>query len=766
MFIPIRILKLAAAASAGTAMSARPLNPGLQAEYDAAFPKGKDPNAQRGQYFGERLTSAQLDVRNRHRLNQQMMSGAVPATEANQALLRNSSGSPNAAYAGSLGQSAIELSQMGNPMYWGSTALNAAGYPGAANAVQAMNPLHRLSQGIESTTGAKVSDPMGSDSYIKGYLGDSGRRIANRYGTDFELQHENDKMLDWSSYLLEAAPSILTLGSGAAVQGGVKGVGVAANLARAAGTPGRLLGAGVKSVAGAATKFLPGAGRIANIGKSFSPLVTGAKLPGQWGANIAAWGAKAPAAGAGFLGKTVAPYARSTVAGAIPKIVDYATMAINPLPAINNALFKPGITNIALPGVRGLLQAPGQALTRYGQALASTAGLGFKQWGAQLASNAAVNSYGNAFNEVDAMTADNPNASLVDKVKEFGMSLGSTINVDPTKAFTGNYLPGLGMPAAVAAGIMSQNEQAADEKYLQQMQTEQPQLYNALMSDPSGLALQKNLDENKAKSQAAYAAAPKPQVDGLWNNAGQLASQAVGGTFQALAKASPFFNLPAPTRGYRERTEQARQDNVKSMEVALNPYYKAMVEGRDPMQDPEVTKNMSPEALKGLNDYAFDTLANRGMSRALDTTPPESLAAIQQGDLSAVAGTWLDGIGNDEATAEGKQDKIVYSAAVAGALQQASSLIASQRSAGSAPEQQALAKSMQSFLSAKTPDEKLVALQSAEPALLEFFNRQPREGDPAEQANVAPPPPPVNMAAAQPAPAYQAPVSSRNYPAM
>lgn len=763
MFIPTRILKLAAAASAGTAMSARPFNPGLQAEYDAAFPKGEDPNAQRGQYFGQRLTSAQMDVRNRHQLNKQMMSGAVPATEANQALLRNSSGSPNAAYVGSLGQSAVELGQMGNPMYWGSKALNAAGYTGAANAVQAMNPLHRIGEGIESTTGAKISDPMASDSYVKGYLGDSGRRIANRYGADFELQHENDKMLDWSSYLLEAAPSIMTLGSGAAGVAGVKGVGAAANLARAAGTPGRLLGAGVKSVGGLATK-IPGAGRIASIGKSLSPVVTGAKLPGQWGANVAAWGAKAPAAGAGFFGKTVAPYVRSTLAGAIPKTVDYATMAINPLPALYSAVFKPGITNIALPGAKAFMQAPGQALGRYGQALASTIGLGFKQWAGQVAANTAVNSYGNASNEVDAMTADNPNASFVDKAKEYGMSLASTLAVDPTKAFTGNYVPGLGMPAAVAAGVISQNERAADEKYLQQMQTEQPQLYNALMSDPSGLALQKNLDENKAKSQEAYAAAPKPQVDGFWNNAGQYASQTAGGAFQALAKASPFLNLQSPIRGYTERTEQARQDNVKSQELALTPYYTAMGEGRDPMQDPAVTKNMSPEALKGLNDYAFDTLANRGMTRVLDTTPPESLAAIQQGDLSAVAGTWLEDIGNDEATAEGKQDKIVYSAAVAGALQQASSLIASQRSAGSAPEQQALAKSMQALMRAKTPAARFAALQSAEPALVEFFNRQPREGDPAEQANVAPPP--VNIAAAQPAPAYQAPVSSRNHPAM
>lgn len=158
------------------------------------------------------------------------------------------------------------------------------------------------------------ADKAKSDAVYGDMLLDSTKRVANRYGANFDLNYANDPLLDYSSYALEAAPFFLAtaltgggnIGVQAAARTGAQGVARAAapNIFRQAG---QTLVQGFKPVMqGSANRFvrfageaIPGAANYALSAINPLPLVTSAvqaapgatKLLSMLGANFALRGA-------------------------------------------------------------------------------------------------------------------------------------------------------------------------------------------------------------------------------------------------------------------------------------------------------------------------------------------------------------------------------------------------------------------------------------------------------------------------------------------
>jgi hypothetical protein len=252
----------------------------LEADYARMFPYGDYTYSTKGWGYrgGERAQMGQqeIDLRNRFRLYEAQARGISPINP--QAVAPSPSAA--SAFIGDLARSPVMPTAL--PMYAYDIG----------------------TKGLRQATADKAQ----SDAVYGGMLVDAGKRVVNRYGGNFELQY-NDPLLDYSSYALEAAPSLLMA---AGTGGGSIGAQTTAQTARTAAPSalrvlGQTVAKGFQPVLQEATnpvvrfagKAIPTSANYAISGLNPVPLLTGAaqtapgagKVFAQLGAHFATQGA-------------------------------------------------------------------------------------------------------------------------------------------------------------------------------------------------------------------------------------------------------------------------------------------------------------------------------------------------------------------------------------------------------------------------------------------------------------------------------------------
>ncbi len=266
----------------------------LEQEYASAFPYGDYTYSTKGWGYrgGERtqMDQSQIDLRTRFKLYEAQAMNAMPSNPQ----LAQQSPSAAGAFFGDLARSPIS-----------PTAPLMYGYDVATKGFQQAS-----------------ADKAKSDAVYRDMLLDSTKRVANRYGANFDLNYANDPLLDYSSYALEAAPFLLAtaltgggnIGVQAAARTGAQAVArTGVQTAARTGAPnvfrqaGQTLVQGFRPVMqGSANRFvrfageaIPGAANYALSAMNPIPLVTSAvqaapgatKLLSMLGANFALRGA-------------------------------------------------------------------------------------------------------------------------------------------------------------------------------------------------------------------------------------------------------------------------------------------------------------------------------------------------------------------------------------------------------------------------------------------------------------------------------------------
>lgn len=221
----------------------------LEAEYGRQFPYGDYTFSGKGWTGSRNLTQEQIDLRNRFKLYEAKARGnsQIPTHAI------NPSPSAASAFVGDLARSRAWL-PAAPALYLGGLGYDVA------------------TKGLDQTR----ADRAKQDAVYRDMLLDSGKRVANRWGGNFELQY-NDPLLDYSSYALEAAPSLLLA---AATGGGSTSIQGAVNSARVP-TAARTLIQGFQPVAQSANnpfvrslgKHAPGALNYAAAGLNPVPLM-------------------------------------------------------------------------------------------------------------------------------------------------------------------------------------------------------------------------------------------------------------------------------------------------------------------------------------------------------------------------------------------------------------------------------------------------------------------------------------------------------------
>lgn len=244
-------------------------------------------------------------------------------------------------------------------------------YEAQAMGSQAINP---------NATQATVSGDRGQSPGYFSMLGDSLKRVANRWGGDFQTQYD-DPLLDYSSYALEAAPQLaaaaLTAGGSAALQGGGEALQGAAQLSRGA----RLAQTAGKSAPWLTKGFNAAAPAVESVA---------ARVPG-----LARVAGSAPGR---FVGRAMASAGNAAMA------------PINPLPALSGAM-RAGNTWAALPAW-----------------MSAAGGL----YGAK-------SNWGNALQDTQNYIADNPSEGLISGTGNALSQMGQSVlagggSLDPTAA--------------------------------------------------------------------------------------------------------------------------------------------------------------------------------------------------------------------------------------------------------------------------------------------------------------------------------------------
>jgi len=169
----------------------------LEADYARQFPYGDYTYSTKGWGYrgGQRaqMDQEQIDLRNRFRLYEAQARGISPSNP--QAVAPSPSAA--SAFVGDLARSPIMPTAPFMYAYDVGT------------------------KGLQQAT----ADKMQSDAVYGSMLADAGKRVANRWGGNFELQY-NDPYLNYASYALEAAPSLLlaagTGGGSLAAQGAAR----------------------------------------------------------------------------------------------------------------------------------------------------------------------------------------------------------------------------------------------------------------------------------------------------------------------------------------------------------------------------------------------------------------------------------------------------------------------------------------------------------------------------------------------------------------
>lgn len=354
-----------------------PVNP-YAAQYKSQFPKGDEQYAPGS---GTAMSPEQMRVRNLYRLNEANIAnpGSIPA-----AALDGGDGEvqkqQDAQTEWMTNRNVEKLKQMRSE---GKFVPDAALQTGLSDAELATSYAN-------------------SPSYLS-MMGDSGKRVLNRWGGNFELNYPNDELLDYSSYALELAPHLLAAagtGGGSELPGTLNAISrFSPNLIRGAASE-------VAPYAAQALARVPGLSRVAQFATQ----------------------GFVPAAEASRTARIAANAANTTMS------------TINPLPFISS-LQSTYATPLARLFSNAAISAP-------------------------LAQNSIRNIQGVA-NDVSDFRSANPEAGLASSVGEGAESLVSRLGIDPTSVNptgigAGMFVPQLNLSPS-QLGIKGYNERLNDD---------------------------------------------------------------------------------------------------------------------------------------------------------------------------------------------------------------------------------------------------------------------------------------------------------------
>lgn len=396
------------------------------AQYKSQFPKGDEQYAPGS---GNAMSSEQIRVRNLYRLNEANMAnpGSIPA-----AALDGGDGEVQAQ-----GQAHSDWIANRN-----STILNQMRREGKSV------PDAALQTGLSDAELA--TSYANSPSYLS-MLGDSGKRVLNRWGGNFELNHENNNLLDWSSYALEAAPQfLLAAGTG----GGSTAPGAINATSRFLPTVGRALSSRVTPLATQALSKVPGATGLAqfatkgvspnlvsNIATGIAESPVGSAVMSRVAPFASQLAARVP--GAGNLGRFLSPQGEF-VGNAVSNLANSAMSAFNPLPVLSRTFGAGGIASNPIKNI-----------------------VAQNMIGAPIVQNTISNVQGVA-GDVSSYAADNPDAGVLDQAGQLAQSVGSRVAVDPTVLT--NRL-GIGASTALPLLAASMRASGVDPSFLTEGQT-------------------------------------------------------------------------------------------------------------------------------------------------------------------------------------------------------------------------------------------------------------------------------------------------------
>lgn len=552
---------------------------------------------------------------------------------------------------------------------------------------------------------------------------DQGKRVANRYGGDFDLNYKNDKLLDYGSYALEAAPQLLAAGL---TGGGSVGAQVA----------GRGAALGARGVAGV--------GRVANA-VGVPKLINAGKALGQAAVEAA------PA-----LGKAV-QYARTGLQAATPYAAQAAGRAASTARSVGNfglKGFKPGVgankytryaANVAnsamapinpIPAARKLLAVAPDATI----GIKSLVGTGLAQLGGNMAIKGFTNNLANAARDVAEYRQDNSDAGLASSAYQGGKSMLSNVSAD----ITGGSSLGMGaglITSPLASTYNARKDMAMDNKL--------NKLYEAGAADtPEGAKARAEYGQltgtpGAIEDYKSNVMDPHNPISSAISTSNNFIAPSVKGTFGMLGyREQKGLDQQALYRQQAGLDQQGGLDQ-QALQNSTNDYMAAVSEGRDPNTDPKVQAwlaNATPEAKANMNSHMATTmgesLAGLAGGMPMDEleaaiTDPNNVEAIMASPLGSLAG-------GDPETAQ-YAGSLLYSAQSALPLLQQEMA----RSGQMSPEFVEITKALRAMNSsfqnvAQSQDQVhpgLANLTALEPILREFFAKYHLN---AETASAAP----------------------------
>lgn len=544
------------------------LSADIEEQYNTLLtPEMRAQDAKDGFIRGQ-LTQEQINARNNYKLYKGMASGNMEVNDRNLGLL-------------------------GGPRSDASIWTESIARTVAPEAVAVYDTAKGVMEGkgLGESASAAFSQALKDRAEYADMFNDQLKRVANRYGANYELNYGNDKLLDWGSYALEAAPSLFltaaTMGGSTALQGGALA---------ARGT--------------ALASKIPGAMRAAQI------VNRGAQAVGR-GAQVLNRVPGASQAGQ-FIAKGFQPFAQtSTNAGmrylgsVAPRVLNSATSAINPVQAFN--------------ALRGL-GATSNAITA-GNVLRSGLVSGF----APLIFQNSANAYANAARDVNHYNQVNPDAGVLDNLGRFGQSMASNVSFDPAVLIPGRagaFISNSGVTPSILLNPIgdkfNQNFQDRLDQSYAALEQKNPERYQSIMMDPELRAqyedsvrlsmtdprqyiidqLQKKDPAQYAKLQADPEAMDKYVSDVQKNDRALQGGGLMDTVGSFMASASPYFKPSARSLGAVGFREQDAIDQQAMLDASDN-YLTALAIGEDPMQDPKVQR-----AMQGASGLAKERLAS------------------------------------------------------------------------------------------------------------------------------------------------------------
>lgn len=588
---------------------------GIEDDYNRLLTPEMRAQDSKDGFISAQLNQEQITARNNYKLYKSMASGNMEVNDKNLKLLQG---------------------PRGDASIWGEAIARSF----APSAMAVYDTAKGVSEGrgfLESANSAFSQAQREHEQYLS-MFNDQLKRVANRYGGNFELKHEGDPFLDYGSYALEAVPSLLL---GAATGGGSTAL-QAMNVA----------------------SKVPGALRTAQL----LSRIPGASQAGQ------------------MLVRGMSPFAQSSgsalgryAGAAIPRVFNAATSVINPLQSAN-------ILRAALAPTSNIINAGN--LLRSGVMSAMTPLL------AQQSSNAYVNAVRDAshYNEV------NPEASTMNTLGRFGQSLLGNVSFDPSTLAPGGigrFISATGMSPSLLIGTVGQsfdnNLKLRTQQSYEALRATDPDRYAQLTMDPQQRKafednirlsmldpkqyiksqLQKVNPKQYAQLQADPEAMDKYIASVQKENPGLQGSGFIDSIGSVASTAAPYSRPGLRSLGAVGFREQDEIDRQAAMDASDN-YLAAIAMGQDPMQNAKVQQAMSGASSLAKSRLASDVaqmVGSQALPALTGLAPTQISAALEAQDPSELMGTSLG------AFAQGDPNLTLEAADTLYGLQQAMPLI-------------------------------------------------------------------------------------------